>query len=104
MMVIPDWLAWLEPFRLVGTLLLWVILPLQLWAIHRQVRQHQQWQESEAGRMERWRTDMDNAAKLRDNAAKLTDEAAHLRAQAEVALAQARLQVLSAAPRREEVE
>jgi F0F1-type ATP synthase membrane subunit b/b' len=93
MAVIPDWL---EPFRLVGTLLLWVIVPLQLYALHHGRRLHQRWEEAERARTARWQKDMEDAEKLRD-------EATHLRHQAEISLAMARRQVLSA-PRREEAE
>lgn len=92
MLVIPDWL---EPFRLVGTLLLWVIVPLQLWELHRTHRQHRRWEEAEVSRTARWQRDMEDAEKMRE-------EASHLRAQAEVSLAMARRQVI--APRREEAE
>jgi hypothetical protein len=80
MTVIPDWL---EPFRLIGTLLVWLIFPAQLWSIYFNRKQYQQWAEDEAARRERWTKDMQAITAMRE-------EAYHLRAQAEVALAQAR--------------
>ena len=94
MLVIPDWL---EPIRLIGTLLLWVIVPLQLWELHRSHRQHRRWEEAEISRTARWQKDMEDAEKMRE-------EAEHLRQQAEVSLALARRQALNTAPRREEAE
>jgi hypothetical protein len=83
MAIIPDWL---EPFRLIGTMLIWVILPLQVWSTHRNHRQFRRWEEAEVARRAQWQRDIECAAKMRE-------EAYHLRAQAEVALAQARRQI-----------
>jgi F0F1-type ATP synthase membrane subunit b/b' len=80
--VIPDWL---EPYRLLGTLLIWLILPLQLYSIYRNRTLYRQWETDEAARRDRWKEDMTAVNRLRE-------EAYHLRAQAEVALAQARRQ------------
>jgi hypothetical protein len=80
--MIPDWL---EPIRLIGTFLIWVILPVQLWSLHRGHLQYQKWQESEEAHMARWKSDMETAVRL-------LEECSHMRAQAEVALAQARRQ------------
>lgn len=81
-MLIPDWL---EPIRILGTLLIWLMFPLQLWSIWRSNKQFHRWEEDETRRLARWQQDMEDAGKLRE-------EAYNLRAQAEVALAMARRQ------------
>jgi hypothetical protein len=79
--LLPDWV------RIVAIFLIWLMFPLQLWSLHRMHRLHKQWHEGEEARRERWRRDMEAAAKLHE-------EAGHLRIQAEIALAQARKQML----------
>lgn len=93
-MVFPEWL---ELFRVAGTLLIWVMFPLQIFTLYRSHHQHRRWEEGEASRMARWQRDMQDAEKMRE-------EAAHLRALTEVQLAMARRQVLLTDPAREEVE
>lgn len=90
----PDWML---PLRIMATFLIWGMFPVLIWLtwVHqRQWRRWRQWEADEAARRERWRIDMEAAAKLHDTAGKLYEEASHLRAQAEVALAQARQQTL----------
>lgn len=78
------WLpTWLETFRIIGTFLIWIILPCQLYMLWRSIKQFRKWEADETARTERWVKDMDTAQKMRE-------EACHLRVQAEVALAQAR--------------
>ena len=90
----PDWML---PLRVAATFLIWLMCPVLLWSARstkRQWRIWREWEAEEASRRERWKEDMQAAAKLHDTAAKLYEEASHLRAQAEVALAQARQQIL----------
>lgn len=81
--LIPDWL---EYIRIGGALLVWVVLPLQIWSTVRSYRQFKAWEAGEEARLARWKRDMDDAGRMRE-------EAFHLRAQAEIALAQARQQM-----------
>jgi hypothetical protein len=78
--------VWLEYIRIGGALLVWVVLSIQLWSLYHARRQYLRQEADEQDRRERWKRDMDDAAKLRE-------EAFHLRAQAEIALAQARQQM-----------
>jgi hypothetical protein len=94
MMDFPDWML---PLRMVATFLIWLMCPVLLWSAwstRQQWRIWRQWEAEEAARRERWKVDMEAAARLHDTAGKLYEEASHLRAQAEVALAQARQQSL----------
>lgn len=72
----PDWL---ETFRIIGTILVWVILPVQIWSTWRTWKQFRRWEVNEQRRMEGWQRDLADAARLKA-------EAATLRAQAEAQL------------------
>jgi hypothetical protein len=75
--------AWLETLRVIGTILVWVILPFQVWSTWRTWRQFKRWEVDEQRRLAQWHRDLVDAARLKA-------EAAQIRAQAEAQTSKAK--------------